>query len=256
VPSEARSEVAVVPFFNRPVLRTGADITIRLADANGNPITSVAEFRLDVTRDGESVATLLYDPAKPSESNEYRFRFAPTVDGPYLLTPVVRMAPTAEPVAFTPIAFTSEAPSIRIGYPVDQANRPIPGAFDIELHGLSGIRGLELHVLTDGLIDPESIVIDPEGLFGPGAIADWYVTTGLYDDSDQLYDELVYTVIANGDGTPTDNPARPYVLVRVTGLYHPEATALVLIAGTKVILADGLHLPFSAGGFVDAIQLN
>jgi hypothetical protein len=253
VPDETRSSVAVEPFFNLAAKLTGAEITVRLADANGSPIASVAEFRLEVSKNGAPKASLPYDPAKPAGSSEYRFRFAPTEPGAYTLTPVVKTGTNASPVSFAPITFVSIAPSIAIVQPADQANKPIPGTFELILNGVSEIRGLEVHLLTDGFLDEKSIVVDPDGLFGAGAIADWYITTGSYNNPSKLYDELVYAVIADEHGTPTGNPVRPYVLLRVSDVYHTGKYARVIAAKTTVILADGSKITLADENEIEAI---
>lgn len=233
-PSDTNSQKTTIPIFSSTTQLTGVKIEVALEDSNGNPITSGASFRMVATKAGSNSPSPFDHETKSSTSNMYVFNVTPYEVGTYSIVPTITVG--SNTYTFPAISYTVEEPKVEIVQAMD-GSTPVVGAFDVVLSNVSGVKGLELHVLTNGEIySSDDIVPDLGHMFGSDPIKHVKLTSGIYEPDDAYYNEVVYAVLKDVNGSATINSVEPQIILRVSGVFSFENEEEGMVKIPKLIL--------------------
>lgn len=244
-PSKDNSYKTTTPVFSSNTKLTGVKIEVALRDSNNNAITSGVTFRMVATKSGSTSPSLFDHETKSSTSNMYVFNVTPYEAGTYNIVPTIMVGTNT--YTFPVITYTVEAPKVEVLVPtVDGV--PVEGAFDVVLSNVSGIKGLELHVLTEGdILSEEAINTDINNIFGTDPIEHVTVAGGYYEPDESYYTEVIYAVVKDTMGSATTNAITPQTLLSVDGVMG-EGEGLVKIPKLILVLDDGQSITLTSSG--------
>lgn len=196
------------------------------------------------TKSGSTSPSYFDHETKSSSSNMYVFNVTPYEAGTYNVVPTITVGSNTH--TYPAITYTVEAPKVEVVQAMD-GTTSVEGAFDVILSNVSGVKGLELHVLTDGEIyDSQDIVTDLGHMFGTDPIEHVTLTSGMYGPDEDYYNEVIYAVLKDVAGSATTNSIEPHIILRVSGVIgFGRETGVVKIPKMILVLDNGQTIPLS-----------